>query len=77
MSRGEIKELFDIQINRMLAVIDEQYDRTNKNHPGTQIVGRPWASMQRSSADQVLGLLSSFRRSRQLSLRPAMPQAAL
>ena len=42
-SREDIKELFDIQIKRMLAVVDEQYDRTHKNHPGAQIVRRPWA----------------------------------
>ena len=39
-SREEIKALFDVQIERMLAVIDEQFDRTNTNHPKTQIVRR-------------------------------------
>lgn len=66
--REDIKELFDIQIKRMLAVIDEQYDRTNMNHPRTQIVRRPWVSMKRSSTNRVSGLSGSFWWSRQLSL---------
>ncbi len=76
-SREEIKALFDVQIERMLAVIDEQYDRTNTNHPRTQIVGRSWASMKRSSANRVSGLLGSFWWPRQLSLCQTMPQGTL
>ena len=30
--------MFDTQIDRMLAIIDEQYDRVNKSHPNIQIV---------------------------------------
>ena len=45
MLREDIKELFDIQIKRMLTVIDEQYEITNKNDPRAQIVRKPWASI--------------------------------
>ena len=34
----ELKLLFDMQIDRMLSVIDEQFDRMHENHPGTRTV---------------------------------------
>ena len=34
----ELKDLFDIQVERMLSVIDEQLARMQRNHPGIQIV---------------------------------------
>ena len=75
--REDIKELFDIQIKRMLTVIDEQYEITNKNDPRAQIVRRPRASMQRSSTNRVSGLFGSFWWSRQFSLCQTMPQGTL
>lgn len=38
IARDELKELFDVQVNRMLSVIDEQFDRMHQYHPRTQIV---------------------------------------
>ena len=34
----ELKSLFDTQVDRMLNVIDEQFDRLHINHPGVQTV---------------------------------------
>jgi len=38
ITREEMKDLFDIQVNKMLSLVDEQFERMNKNHPSTQIV---------------------------------------
>ncbi len=38
ITREELKGLFDIQVDKMLSVIDEQFDRMDQNHPRTQIV---------------------------------------
>lgn len=38
LTGGELKALFDVQLDRMLSVIDEQFDRMHDNHPRTQIV---------------------------------------
>ena len=38
----ELKALFDTQVDRMLDVIDEQFDRLEGNHPGVQVV---WLSI--------------------------------
>ena len=45
IERDELKSLFDVQVNKMLSVIDEQFDRMQQNHPSTQIVGSPQALM--------------------------------
>lgn len=37
-THDELQSLFDQQVDRMISVIDEQYDRTYQNHPRTQIV---------------------------------------
>ena len=36
--RKELKKAFDDQIERMLIVINQQFDRMQKKHPRTQIV---------------------------------------
>lgn len=41
ITREELKGLFDIQVEKMLSVIDEQFERMHKNHPRTQIVKLP------------------------------------
>lgn len=41
LAREELKELFDMQLDRMLSLIDEQYARMHDNHPRAQIVRRP------------------------------------
>lgn len=38
VTHDELQQLFDQQVDRMISVIDEQYDRTYQNHPTTQIV---------------------------------------
>ena len=38
-TREELKALFDTQINRMLVLIDQQFDRMQTKFPRTQIVG--------------------------------------
>lgn len=37
-THDELQGLFDQQVDRMISVIDEQYDRTYQNHPRTSIV---------------------------------------
>ena len=36
--REELKDLFDVQINRVIAVMNEQLDRMDEKHPQMQIV---------------------------------------
>lgn len=37
--REELKALFDKQIDSMLTLIDGQFDKMQRKHPGVQIVG--------------------------------------
>ena len=37
--REELKALFDKQIDSMLTLIDGQFDKMQRRHPGVQIVG--------------------------------------
>ena len=41
-NREELKGLFDLQIDRMLQLIDEQLQRMEKTHPSEQIVECPY-----------------------------------
>ena len=73
----ELKLLFDTQVDRMLDVIDEQFDRMNNKHPGAQIVERLLIRPHVLNANSVQGLFGSFRRSWKLSICWTAPQIAL
>ena len=67
--REELKKAFDDQVERMLVVINQQFDRMQKKHPRTQIVESFYhLETNGIGPDTVIVVFSPVRRSRMLSL---------
>ena len=46
LRREELKEIFDDQVEGMIALIDEQINNLGRKHPGEQIVSDAMRRMQ-------------------------------
>ena len=69
LSREELKKAFDNQIERMLVVINQQFDRMQRKHPRTQIVESFYYLNTNSvDPDTFIDVLGLVWRSRMLSL---------
>lgn len=54
--RNDIETIFDLQINNLLNLIDEQLDTVSQNEPGIQIVSLP-------KVYELVNILTTFRKS--------------
>ena len=54
--RDDIETIFDLQINQLLNLIDEQLDTVSQNEPGIQIVSVP-------KIYEIVNLLTTFSKS--------------
>ena len=73
----ELKTLFNKQVDHMLSVIDEQFDRMHMNHPGLHTV--EWILIVSLILDTDFGqvVLNSFRRSWKFLVCKAVLHVAL